>query len=233
VEIQTGFRFNQIVIIERKIRYFVSIKTYTMIRTPALVFLSMFVLLSIGVSAQNSDFLMDERDGNVYLVAKFNDTWWMCQNLKYDAGEGSACYNDDNTNCMLEGRLYDLPTAKNACPEGYHLPTDEEWKALESYMGMSKDELDKVHSRNSGEIGKYLRVGGGIGFDADLVGMISPRGNSVQSGVKAYFWSSTEKNGAGWVRVISKSSDGIERKMIDSKHKLSVRCVKEGRSDPD
>ncbi|MEE4255949.1 MAG: FISUMP domain-containing protein [Bacteroidales bacterium] len=204
-----------------------------MIRTLALVLVSNFMLLSAGLSAQNSDFLMDERDGNVYLVAKFKDTWWMCQNLKYDAGEGSACYNDDETNCMLEGRLYDQAAAMKVCPQGYHLPTDEEWKDLESYMGMDKDELDKVHSRNSGEIGKYLRVGGGIGFDAAFVGMISPRGNSVQSGVNAYFWSSTEENGAGWVRVISKNSDGVERKMIDSRHKLSVRCVKQGQPDPD
>lgn len=204
-----------------------------MIRIPACLFVLVLMLLSVRITAQNTDFLMDQRDGNVYLVAKFKDAWWMCQNMKYDAGEGTACYNNDETNCMLEGRLYDQASALKACPEGYHLPSDEEWKALELYLGMSEEDLNKVRIRNSGEIGKYLRAGGGIGFDATFVGMISPRGNSVQSGVNAYFWSSTEDKGAGWVRVISKNSDGVERKMIDSRHKLTVRCVKQDQSDPD
>ncbi|MCK5338204.1 MAG: hypothetical protein KAJ50_05310, partial [Bacteroidales bacterium] len=93
----------------------------------------------LQVSAQDTDFFIDERDDNIYLVAKFNNLWWMCQNLKYDVGEGSGCYEDDETNCMLKGRLYNWEAAQKVCPEGYHLPDDDEWKSLEAYIGMDKD----------------------------------------------------------------------------------------------
>jgi len=202
-----------------------------MIRT--VIIISVFIAnFCASSSGQNTDFLIDERDGNMYLVAKFNDTWWMCQNLKYDAGEGSACYDDKDTKCMLEGRLYNHSSALKACPEGYSLPGDEEWKALESYIGMPEDELDGNYMRNSGQVGKYLKVGGGIGFDAILAGIINLDGKSLQTGLKAYFWSSSEDANKGvWARIISKNSDGVERKTIDPGYKLSVRCVKKAQAD--
>ena len=193
----------------------------------SVLFTFLFIIPVISIS-QNTDFIMDERDGNVYLIAKFNHTWWMCQNMKYDMGEGSDCYDQDETNCMLKGRLYDQATAKKECPEGYHLPSDNDWKELESYIGMSEDDLDKTHMRLSGDVGKYLRTGGGIGFDADLAGMINPRGSSSQSGEKAFFWTATQEDNYGWSRIISKQNDGVDRKAIDSRHKLSVRCIKYG-----
>ena len=183
--------------------------------------------------AQNSDFIMDERDGNIYLIAKFNATWWMCQNLKYNTSEGSACYEDDETNCMLKGRLYSQEAAVEACPEGYHLPSDEEWKELESYIGMDKDELDKKFNRNTGTVGRFLRMGGGLSFDADYIGMVNPKGNSSHAGGRAYFWTSSEDdNGFGWIRIIEKTKDGVERQAYDKNNKLTVRCVKAGVADP-
>jgi len=198
--------------------------------------LSLLFFLFLGshfVMAQNSDFVMDERDGNIYLVAKFNATWWMCQNLKYDIKEGTGCYEDDETNCMLKGRLYTQAAAQLACPEGYHLPSDDDWKALESYIGMQDDELNMTFNRNSGTVGKFLRMGGGLSFDADYVGMMNPKGNSSFEGSRAYFWTSSEnEHGMGWIRIIDKNRDGVERQALDKNNKLTVRCVKEGVAEP-
>jgi len=193
------------------------------------------ILVILGcqnLGAQNSDFLMDERDGHIYLVAKFNDQWWMCQNLKYDAGEGSGCYEDDETNCMLKGRLYSWSAARQACPAGYHLPTDDEWKKLESYIGMNKDDLDKTFNRNSGTIGKFLRMSGGLGFDADYAGMINAKGSSSYKDIRSFFWTASEKDETyAWLRIIEKTKDGVERQTFDKKQKYSVRCIKA--ADPD
>jgi len=195
------------------------------IAIPISLMLVLFVCTHLA--AQNSDFIMDERDGNLYLVAKFNDQWWMCQDLKYNAGPGSGCYENDETNCMLRGRLYNWASAKIACPEGYHLPSDDEWKAMESYIGMDNEELDKMYTRNSGTIGKFLKMGGGLSFDADYTGMINPKGNSSFEGINSYFWTSSEKEaGYAWLRIIAKNKDGIERQALDINHKYAVRCVK-------
>ncbi len=181
----------------------------------------------LQVSAQDTDFFIDERDDNIYLVAKFNNLWWMCQNLKYDVGEGSGCYEDDETNCMLKGRLYNWEAAQKVCPEGYHLPDDDEWKSLEAYIGMDKDELDQQRNRNSGTVGKFLKIGGGLGFDADFIGMINAKGNSSYTGLNAYFWTATESDDTyAWTRVMYKSKGGVDRLASDKKTKYSVRCVK-------
>ncbi len=187
------------------------------------------LLFSRPATAQNSDFLMDERDGNIYLVAKFNDTWWMCQNLKFDAGEGSICFENDETNCMLKGRLYNFEAARRACPEGYHLPGDDEWKALESYIGMSDKDLDQNYNRNSGTVGKLLRKGGGLSFDAEYTGLVNLSGNGLHTNTKACFWTSSEDGEKyGWSRLIDKNKDGVDRIPNPKDFKLSVRCVKAG-----
>ena len=197
------------------------------------VFLFLITVFSVQIlSAQDSDFLLDERDDNIYLVIQFNDLWWMCQNLKYDAGEGSSCYDDDETNCMLKGRWYTWETAKKACPEGYRLPSDEDWKALETYIGMDQSDLNKRYNRNSGTVGKFLKIDGGLGFDADFAGVVNPISDDAYFNTHAYFWTATEHDEVnGWARVMEKSKQGVDRQIITKNYGLSVRCVRDAAVD--
>lgn len=193
------------------------------------LFLFLITVFSAQIlPAQDSDFLLDERDGNIYLVIQFNDQWWMCQNLKFDAGEGSSCFEGDETNCMLKGRWYSWEAAQRACPEGYRLPGDEDWKALEIFIGMDKAELDKRYNRNSGTVGKFLKIDGGLGFDADFAGIVNPISDDAYFNTHAYFWTATEHDEInGWARVMEKTKVGIDRQIITKNYGLSVRCVKD------
>ena len=78
----------------------------------------------------------DRRDGKVYKVVAIGAKNWMGENLNY-AAEGSVCYGNSADNCAKYGRLYELATAKTACPAGFHLPTDEEWSTLTNEVGGS------------------------------------------------------------------------------------------------
>ena len=193
------------------------------------LFLFLITVFSAQIlPAQDSDFLLDERDGNIYLLIQFNDQWWMCQNLKFDAGEGSSCFEGDETNCMLKGRWYSWEAAQRACPEGYRLPGDEDWKALEIFIGMDKAELDKRYNRNSGTVGKFLKIDGGLGFDADFAGIVNPNSDDAYFNTHAYFWTATEHDEInGWARVMEKTKVGIDRQIITKNYGLSVRCVKD------
>lgn len=43
------------------------------------------------------------------------------------------CYNDDSSYCEKYGRLYTLQEALQVCPNGWHLPTTDEWKESVGY----------------------------------------------------------------------------------------------------
>lgn len=72
------------------------------------------------------DSLIDERDGHVYKTVKIGALVWMADNLNYDDGK-SKCFNDDEGNCEILGRLYAFNAADSGCPAGWRLPEESEW----------------------------------------------------------------------------------------------------------
>lgn len=63
--------------------------------------------------------------------------------------------------------------AKNSCPDGWHLPSDNEWKKLEMTLGMSYNEAndDGWRGNNPGQ-GKLLKKGGESHFNAFFSGYL-------------------------------------------------------------
>lgn len=123
----------------------------------------------------------DPRDGQVYKTVKLKDgKRWMAQNLNFDIGEGCWFYDNDVKNGEKFGRLYTWEAALKACPEGWHLPSDEEWKNLISFYGGT----EKAY--------KYLIDGGSSGFFALLGGYCGFDGDFINLGYDGYNWSCTE-----------------------------------------
>ena len=59
----------------------------------------------------------------------------MAENLAYEASEGCWAYDNNKNNVRKYGYIYDWETAKNVCPDGWHLPSDKEWFELTEYLG--------------------------------------------------------------------------------------------------
>jgi len=73
---------------------------------------------------------------------------------------------------------YAVTDSRGLAPEGWHIPTIEEWEELINYLGGEEECIEKIISKDGLDInfdGRILDDGGARGF-----------GNS------AYFWSSTE-----------------------------------------
>jgi len=110
-------------------------------------------LLAAGDGKPSVSTFIDKRDGKVYRIVRIGSQVWFAENLNY-AAEGSKCYGEGGdvvvgideygyaikttlsnaevqTNCTKYGRLYNWETAKQACPAGWHLPSDDEWGKLE------------------------------------------------------------------------------------------------------
>ncbi len=92
------------------------------------IFTSEKVIFKIKLSQNN--FFLDQRDNKMYSTITINDQEWMAENLNFATPSGSWCYNDDSISCTKYGRLYDYKTAKQVCPEGWHLPSKSEWETL-------------------------------------------------------------------------------------------------------
>ena len=92
----------------------------------------------------------DKRDGQVYKTVKIGNQIWMAQNLNYavDNGFGSWCYDNEYKHCKKYGRLYTYRTAMNACPAGWHLPSNSEWQELVDYAGGEKGASYALRSKS-------------------------------------------------------------------------------------
>ena len=92
-------------------------------------------------TAEWDSVLTDERDGQTYKTTVVNGQHWMAENLRYDAGDASACYDDDEENCATYGRLYTWDTL--LCPTGWRMPTLEEYRALEE---LAEEDVSRLKS---------------------------------------------------------------------------------------
>lgn len=78
----------------------------------------------------------DSRDGQIYKTVKIGNQVWMAENLNYNIDSlKSMCYNNSVDSCFKYGRLYNWSAANSVCPQGWHLPTIDEWDTLVSYVG--------------------------------------------------------------------------------------------------
>jgi len=165
----------------------------------------------------------DERDNQVYKWVKIGTQTWMAQNLNYKTATNSWVYNtDDHHN--LYGRLYSFDVLLQACPKGWHVPTDTEWMQLEKYLCLKYDEAGLLGSR--GDIADKLLPGNSNGFNI-LYGGWYNNNNFTGIGKSAYFWTSTGYGQPIAIRVFKKGKQGIYRNTINREAGLSLRCVKD------
>jgi uncharacterized protein (TIGR02145 family) len=79
---------------------------------------------------------------------------WMAKNLDYNA-KGSKCYENIRGNCAKYGRLYNWETAMKICPNGWHLPSNEDWEKLFRFVDGDTSSRNPYSSETAG---KHLKA---------------------------------------------------------------------------
>lgn len=190
-------------------------------------------------------------EGNEYKTLWINGKQWMAENLrviKYNDGSEiplvtsndewmvlttpaySWYNNDEETYGATYGVLYNwfVVNTGKLCPEGWHVPSDDEWTGLIDFLGGEEVAGGKLKSTSN-----WLEPNTGA---TDAIGMnMQPSGarrdnNGTFFRIEqyAFFWSSTENNEArAWQRHLYNGNEIAKRGYSDKKYGFAVRCVKD------
>jgi uncharacterized protein (TIGR02145 family) len=192
--------------------------------------------------------MVKDYDGNIYNTVVIGTQTWMAENLRTTHttdGTPIAVYysaNNNSANDESYGLLYSWATTMNGaasssanpsgvagiCPTGWHVPSDSEWKTLETYLGMEAAQLNLTLTWRGTDQGTQLKPGGSTGFNADYAGIRYNINNFSQFDSYASYWTSTQSNTTtAYYRLLNIDETGIFRNPLIKDYYMSVRCVKD------
>lgn len=230
--------------------------------------------LASRLAGNKTGYFIDKRDNTEYKWVQIGEQVWMAENLKatlYPNGDTILFVESQNewekleckdaacnflNNPTKSGVLYTFNAAiarewkndnndfQGVCPDGWHLPSDEEWKTLEQFLGISKTDTDVLGYRgtnqgsqlasstnwsnsnespllNNDNIGKskFDAIPGGFRFSISFFGTYT----------QARWWTSTfSPDNEVYGRQINVGSSAINR-FSESPYKpyaFNVRCIK-------
>lgn len=161
----------------------------------------------------------DSRDGIIYPVVKIGDQYWMQMNLRYNSS-GSFLPDVDEFLQIDIGRFYKSNQLAGIAPQGWRVATNNDWKKLEAYYGMSYNH--QIMMNNIWEFrGTQKDSIMGHPFYAAYTGRYN--GENYDQG----FPEATFLTSDGFKRVINNDSPGIENYYSGGSSYGNVRCVKE------
>jgi uncharacterized protein (TIGR02145 family) len=235
-----------------------------------IVLVSFLLLFSISCKKDDNALAIEtgtvtDTDGNIYKTVKIGSTWWMPENLKtkrYNTGDsialipgnipdsawsksetGAYCYFDEKYGFLYN--YYAIADPRGLAPAGWHIPTDNEWKDLEMFLGMSGQDAENVNWRGGDQGNKLKIVGGNAMFWYTASDVYSIFGTN-ESGFTAlggscrlfngqwgelthtgFWWSSSSSGNEAWYRGLDYNKTSVFRYFGPKTYGFSVRCVKD------
>ncbi|MBC8488024.1 MAG: fibrobacter succinogenes major paralogous domain-containing protein [Bacteroidetes bacterium] len=201
------------------------------------------------LSGKSGTFI-DSRDGQSYKWVRIGDQIWMAENLNVgtmiygsqgqtnDRNIEKYCYKNNNTNCDEYGGLYkwyemmqytETQGTQGICPNGWHIPTNDEWSTLVHFLGESNVAGGKLKETGTPHWNSPNKdATNSSGFSALPGGYRGSNGYFIGLGYYAYFWSSSEFSIlTAWYRKLFYDSEEVFRRDYPESYGFSVRCLQD------
>jgi uncharacterized protein (TIGR02145 family) len=222
--------------------------------------INMGLMLIFTISCEkkfSEDDPITDTDGNIYKTVKIYDQVWMAENLKttrYRNGDliettspatkdifneispkYQWAYEASDSILAIYGRLYTwyvVTDNRGLCPDGWHLPADNEWATLIANLGSKIEACDKLRETGT-EHWLYPNNGANnkTGFSALPGGFKSPydQGPSTFEGLcrNGFWWVATEYSPNEGCILYMTFEGMLSYSFADKKFGLSVRCVRD------
>lgn len=183
---------------------------------------------------------MTDREGNTYPWVRIGDLEWMAENLRcadpwYNNPLTMDNHYDGEANLAKYGNFYLYEDAVKYCPDGWRLPTDDDWKALERALGVKN--VDRFGWADGGGLamasaaGLHLVFGGKVYHGNNDYGVCSDH-NVGEQGV---YWTATKDTVTSdeelaYYRKVMPNINKVERFTIPTHNVwLSVRYVRDAK----
>lgn len=150
---------------------------------------------------------------------------------------GAWCYYENNSgNGPIYGKLYNwyaVNDPRGLAPEGYHIPSDDEWIILTNFLGGENIAGGKMKSIGTLEAGTGLwedpneYATNESGFTGVPGGYVGDFG-SVALGWQGCWWSSSGVNSSNaWCRRLFYGNNEAFRDSFEKYYGMSIRCLKD------
>ncbi len=195
---------------------------------------------------------IDMRDQQKYKIVKIGNQIWMAENLKatkFNDGTliplirsntewsrlttpGFCWYDNDSNNKDFYGALYNgyAINSGKLSPIGWHVPSDDEWTTLFTYLGGRSIAMKKLVEANapwydmSIGIDLFTDATNESGFTARPAGARYNNGLFKHIGGKCYYWTSTDRSAStAWRRDLSTYG---ESHSVNKSFGYPIRCLK-------
>ncbi len=190
-------------------------------------------------------------DGNIYRTVKIGEQVWMAENLrtsrfaggtplryspvpleeKFPVWTGQYCWydNDSASYEAIYGKIYTV-RRDSVCPEGWHIPSLDEWSTLGTYLGdnaggkMKSVGMDYWNPPNTGatnESGFTGLPGGSLSQLDDISTEEFFFGGDGNTGI----WTNSDHNLYSWVLRFNKGE--LKYEIRDHVMATPIRCIKD------
>jgi uncharacterized protein (TIGR02145 family) len=189
--------------------------------------------------------------GQTYNIIVIGTQTWMAENLNYNA-TGSKCYNNQESNCNIYGRLYDWATAmglastcnsstcagqvetphQGICPSGWHIPSNEDWDVLVKYVDPDYVSSTVNVAGTKLKATSWWNINGydldSYGFSALLGGFYFDHNDLFHSiGNSGYWWSASEYGSDNTYCLYMNNDEYASWGIYTRRSLLSVRCLQD------